>query len=105
MMTDPPRPVLGEREGVRAANAPDPSDVEVPLRDHDEFPPGAADWDPSIDRRQFVSLMGASLALAGVGAGCTKQPEEHIVPYVEQPENLVPGKPLFFATTMPMAGF
>jgi molybdopterin-containing oxidoreductase family iron-sulfur binding subunit len=47
--------------------------------------------------------MGASLALAGVTA-CTRQPEEAIVPYVRQPEEIVPGKPLFFATAMPFAG-
>ena len=46
--------------------------------------------------------MGASLALAGVTA-CTRQPDETIVPYVRQPEELVPGKPLFFATAMPLA--
>ena len=43
--------------------------------------------------------MGASLALAGVTA-CTRQPAEKIVPYVRQPEELVPGQPLFFATAM-----
>ena len=47
--------------------------------------------------------MGASLALAGVSA-CTRQPDESIVPYVRQPEELVPGKPLFYATAMPFAG-
>ncbi len=47
--------------------------------------------------------MGASLALAGVSA-CTRQPDEAIVPYVRQPEELVPGKPLFFATAMPLGG-
>src|SRR4029434_3805741 len=46
---------------------------------------------------------GASMALAGVSA-CTRQPEEAIVPYVRQPEELVPGKPLFYATAMPFAG-
>ena len=45
----------------------------------------------------------ASLALAGVSA-CTRQPTEELVPYVRQPEELVPGKPLFFATAMPFAG-
>ena len=43
--------------------------------------------------------MGASLALAGLTA-CTRQPTEHIVPYVRQPEELVPGRPLFYATAM-----
>ena len=47
--------------------------------------------------------MGASLALAGVTA-CTRQPDEKIVPYVRQPEEIVPGKPLFFATAMPLGG-
>ena len=47
--------------------------------------------------------MGASLALAGVSA-CTRQPNEELVPYVRQPEELVPGKPLFYATAMPFAG-
>jgi molybdopterin-containing oxidoreductase family iron-sulfur binding subunit len=47
--------------------------------------------------------MGASLALAGVSA-CTRQPDEEIIPYVRQPEEEIPGKPLFFATAMPMNG-
>ena len=47
--------------------------------------------------------MGASLALAGV-TGCTRQPDELIVPYVRQPEDVVPGKPLFFATAMSLGG-
>ena len=51
----------------------------------------------------FLKLMGASLALAGV-TGCTRQPDELIVPYVRQPEEVVPGKPLFFATAMSLGG-
>ncbi len=47
--------------------------------------------------------MSASLALAGVGA-CTKQPPESIVPYVRQPEDIVPGRPLFFASAIPLSG-
>ena len=47
--------------------------------------------------------MGASMALAGVTA-CTRQPTEKIVPYVRQPEELIPGKPMFFATAMPLGG-
>ena len=48
--------------------------------------------------------MGASLALAGLTA-CTRQPDEKIVPYVKQPEGLVPGRPLFFATAVLHRGF
>jgi MoCo/4Fe-4S cofactor protein with predicted Tat translocation signal len=56
-----------------------------------------------VARRTFVKLMCASLALAGFSA-CTRQPEETIVPYVRQPEDVIPGRPLFFATTMPLGG-
>lgn len=63
-----------------------------------EFPEGASELDP-IGRRQFLKLMGASLALAGLTA-CTRQPTERLVPYVRPPEEVVPGKPLFFATAM-----
>ncbi|MDT5156062.1 MAG: hypothetical protein QOH51_419 [Acidobacteriota bacterium] len=70
---------------------------------HREFPQHASEWDEGTDRRTFLKLMGASLALAGL-AGCSYQPPETIVPYVRQPEELVPGKPLFFATAMPFPG-
>jgi molybdopterin-containing oxidoreductase family iron-sulfur binding subunit len=70
---------------------------------HREFPENASEWLDPVGRRSFLKLMGASLALAGVSA-CTRQPDEIIVPYVRQPEELVPGKPLFFATAMPFAG-
>ena len=55
-------------------------------------------------RREFMTLMGASLALAGLTA-CTKQPEEKILPYVRQPEQLVLGRPLFFATAAGHDGY
>ena len=48
--------------------------------------------------------MSASLALAGVGA-CTRQPQEQIVPYVRQPEDIVPGRPLFFASAVIHGGY
>ncbi|MEO5740883.1 MAG: TAT-variant-translocated molybdopterin oxidoreductase [Vicinamibacterales bacterium] len=69
----------------------------------DEFAsrlPGAFD---AVERRSFLKLMGASLALAGM-AGCTRQPPEQILPYVRQPENVVPGRPLFYATAMTLGG-
>ena len=68
-----------------------------------EFPRHAAEWNSSSDRRKFLKLMGASLALAGLNA-CTRQPNETIVPYVRQPEDIIPGKPLFFATAITVAG-
>ncbi len=68
----------------------------------EEFPRQAAagEWVDSFSRRGFLKVMGASLALAGL-AGCTKQPDELIFPYVKQPEDLVLGKPMYFATAHP----
>jgi MoCo/4Fe-4S cofactor protein with predicted Tat translocation signal len=67
-----------------------------------EFPQQAVALEKGVDRRDFVKLMGASVALAGLTA-CNR-PAEQIVPYVTQPENLIPGKPLFFASAMPLGG-
>src|SRR5436305_14950150 len=72
--------------------------------DPDEFLPGATDWPNELSRREFLRLTGASLALAGF-ASCTRQPVEKIVPYVKQPEEVVPGKPLIFATATQFGGF
>src|SRR5207244_3565170 len=68
---------------------------------HREFPGQASEWlDPS-SRRQFLRLMGASLALAGA-TGCAYNAPETIVPYVRMPEEIVPGRPLFYASAMPL---
>jgi MoCo/4Fe-4S cofactor protein with predicted Tat translocation signal len=69
----------------------------------DEFPHRTPDWNEPASRRRFLQLMGASIALAGASA-CTHQPKELIVPYVRQPEDVIPGKPLFYATAMSVAG-
>ncbi|HEU0251775.1 MAG TPA: TAT-variant-translocated molybdopterin oxidoreductase [Pyrinomonadaceae bacterium] len=68
-----------------------------------EFPQQAEGWNDPFERRTFLKLMGASLALAGL-SGCVFQPPEKIVPYVNQPEDQVPGKALFFATAAPLLG-
>lgn len=70
---------------------------------HREFPENATEWNDPVGRRKFLKLMGASFALAGLTA-CTRQPAEYIAPYVRQPEELVPGKPVFFATAMQLDG-
>ena len=69
----------------------------------EEYPQHAEEWDNSLSRRKFITIMGASLALAGL-SGCVIQPEEKIVPYVHQPEEIIPGKPLYFATAMTLGG-
>lgn len=68
-----------------------------------EFPRQASEWVDPVSRRSFLKLAGASMALAGL-AGCTRQPLEQILPYVRQPEELIPGKPIFYATAMPFHG-
>ncbi len=70
---------------------------------HREFPRQASEWEDVEGRRNFLKLMGASLALGGLSA-CTKQPTEVIMPYVNAPEALVPGKPLFYATAFTVSG-
>jgi MoCo/4Fe-4S cofactor protein with predicted Tat translocation signal len=70
---------------------------------HREFPAAASELDDPRGRRDFLKLMGASLALAGASA-CTRIPQEQILPYVRQPEEIVPGRPLYYATAMPFAG-
>jgi MoCo/4Fe-4S cofactor protein with predicted Tat translocation signal len=70
---------------------------------YNEFPSQIEAITDPVQRRTFLKLMGASLALAGVTA-CTRQPDEKIVPYVRQPEEIIPGKPLFYATAMTLGG-
>ncbi len=79
---------------------------------HREFPSGASELafgegvgSTPETRRGFLKLMGASLALAGAATipGC-RRPDHLIVPYTDEPEHVVPGKPLYFATSMPLAG-
>jgi MoCo/4Fe-4S cofactor protein with predicted Tat translocation signal len=56
------------------------------------------------NRRDFLLASAASLALAGL-SGCAYQPAESIVPYVQAPEEIIPGRPLFFASAVPIDGF
>jgi molybdopterin-containing oxidoreductase family iron-sulfur binding subunit len=67
-----------------------------------EFPSLQEGLSGGVDRRTLLKLMGASFAMAGLTA-CSK-PEE-IVPYVRQPENVVPGRPLYYATTLAQGGY
>jgi molybdopterin-containing oxidoreductase family iron-sulfur binding subunit len=69
----------------------------------EEYPHEIEEWDDSLSRRNFVKVMGASLALAGL-SGCVIQPSEKIVPYVKAPEGMLPGKANFFATAMSIGG-
>ena len=71
---------------------------------------GASEW-PAADeagngmgRRQFHHAGGRVAGAGGVG-GVQPRSREKIVPYVDQPEQIIPGKPLFYATAMPLGGY
>ena len=70
----------------------------------DEFPQQSRPLRTPVDRRQFLLMTGASLALAGL-SGCRYLPQKKIVPYVEQPEDLIPGIPMHYATTISLSGY
>ncbi len=60
--------------------------------------------DSGVNRRELLSLMGASIALAGL-TGCTRQPTERIYPYVKAPEEIVPGEAISYATAHLHGGY
>ncbi len=67
-----------------------------------EFPPGAAELNgDEWSRRDFLKLMGASMALAGIGLTSCRRPEMHLVPFTKSVEWTIPGKFLYYATAMP----
>ncbi len=70
-----------------------------------EFPDGASEptaAEHDVSRRGFLGIMGAALAMSGLTA--CRRPVENIVPYVRPPEELIPGKPLYFATSTSLYG-
>jgi molybdopterin-containing oxidoreductase family iron-sulfur binding subunit len=73
--------------------------LNLPILDtpHDESADGSTS---SLDRRRFLQFSAAAAALAGL-TGCSRMPDETIVPYVKAPHDSVPGEKLAFATTMP----
>lgn len=69
----------------------------------EEFPAGASELSDPVSRRSFLTLMSASIALAGL-EGCIRRPVEHIVPYTRAPEGVIPGVPQHYATVMDLRG-
>jgi molybdopterin-containing oxidoreductase family iron-sulfur binding subunit len=82
-----------------------PDDTDTAAAALNEFPEGASEFTDEPSRRRFLTLMGASLALAGT-AGCLRPAAQRkIVPYTNQPDELTPGLPLYFASAAPLAGY
>ena len=92
------RTTLWRDPGEEARGGPAPT---VPQGDPRSETPG----DPAvIDRREFLAMMNASVAAAALAGCSSSQPTETIVPYVQSPEQIVPGRPLFFATALSHSG-
>ncbi|MDA7888514.1 TAT-variant-translocated molybdopterin oxidoreductase [Akkermansiaceae bacterium] len=87
---------VGEKEG--SANFRNQLEREFPAGDT------LTEEEQNVSRRSFTKLMGASTALAGLGLAACRRPESYIVPYKKAPEWIIPGKPLFYASTRPQAG-
>ena len=114
-LLDPPRKALdidALREKLASGRGPtfwrtlEEASESEELREYieQEFPALSGQIPQGVDRRSLLKVMAASLAMAGAAA-CTKQPKELIVPYVRQPENVIPGVPLFYATAMTTGGY
>src|SRR5580658_2181500 len=71
---------------------------------HREFPHAASEWKDEPSRRAFLKVMGASAALVGL-TGCFERPHDKIVPYVDPPEQVIPGVALYFATALALNGY
>ena len=72
---------------------------------HREFPSGASELLEGGDRRHFLRIMGASMALAGVGiGGCRRWPEQKIAPYANRPEGTMPGEARYYASMLDLGG-
>ncbi|MGA1205568.1 MAG: TAT-variant-translocated molybdopterin oxidoreductase [Opitutales bacterium] len=69
---------------------------------HREFPQGASELE-GVNRRNFLKIMGASFAMAGLGATGCRRPEQNILPYSKQPEGSIPGIPVYYTTSFPGA--
>ena len=65
-----------------------------------EFPSGASELE-GVGRRNFMKIMAASFGLAGLGMTGCRRPKQHILPYAQQPENLIPGVANFYCSSVP----
>jgi molybdopterin-containing oxidoreductase family iron-sulfur binding subunit len=96
----PPEPLHGKRYWRSLGELSDTPEFRQWLER--EFPAGSAELNgDEWSRRDFLKLMGASMALAGVGLASCRRPEMHLVPFTKSVEWTIPGKFLYYATAMP----
>ncbi|HJT82214.1 MAG TPA: TAT-variant-translocated molybdopterin oxidoreductase [Chthoniobacterales bacterium] len=98
----PPEPVTGKRYWRSVNELSETPEFREWLER--EFPNGASELDEEWSRRSFLKLMGASMALAGVGLTSCRRPEAYLVPFTKSVEWTIPGKALYYATAMPRRG-
>ena len=99
----PPAPNTGRKYWRSLEELKDTPEFRARLAQ--EFPMGAAEFQrDELSRRSFMQLMGASVALAGLGLTGCRRPELHGVPYTKGVEWQIPGKALHYATAMPRRG-
>ncbi|MFZ4598942.1 MAG: TAT-variant-translocated molybdopterin oxidoreductase [Terrimicrobiaceae bacterium] len=102
MKKDLHHPARDERPGVWRSLRELENDPEFAKHLHQEFPRGADIYEDSgLTKRDFMKLMGASMALAGVGLTGCRRPESHLVAFNKGVEWTIPGKFLYYATSMP----
>jgi len=97
-----PEPTERELAGPRYWRSPDELAKAPEFQEmlHKEFPDGASEANEQ-DRRQFLKLMGASAAFAGIGLTGCRMPRRYVLPYGKQPERIIPGVPIYYATSFP----
>ena len=96
----PPEPVNGKKYWLSLDQIAGTPEFQDRLKR--EFPAGADEFEAGgVSRRSFLKLMGASTALAGLSLSSCRRPEKHLVPFTKSAEWSIPGKPLFYATSMP----
>ena len=96
----PPEDLTGKRYWRSLEELADAPEFQAWLER--EFPAGAAELElDGVSRRNFLRLMGASMALAGIGLSGCRRPEAHLVPYTKSVEWLIPGKAVLYTTSMP----
>jgi MoCo/4Fe-4S cofactor protein with predicted Tat translocation signal len=59
----------------------------------------------ALDRRRFLQLMAASMALGGLSACGPEENPRQLLPYVEQPPGIVPGRSRYYATATTINGY
>ncbi|MGB8355454.1 MAG: TAT-variant-translocated molybdopterin oxidoreductase [Chthoniobacteraceae bacterium] len=96
----PPEPLNGKKYWLSLDQVAGTPEFQDRLKR--EFPAGADEFESGgVSRRSFIKLMGASTALAGLSLSACRRPEKHLVPFTKSAEWEIPGKPLFYATSMP----